>query len=517
MKNTEKSMRTAASGPMENDTSVEKKQHRAGSVLPCGIVFGSFAIPLALDGYLSAPVLALLGAGLSWVGVRQHRVAARQFGLLLQGAAAYIFLDSVWYPFVASPFVNWYFCGCFCLAVASFFLSYLYDRNRADLRKWETFFPAPLMICGVAWWYIGGLREVDTQLMPADVVNGIMLYSCASSILSALVARKLQWRRLEGMLLVQLPAMVFLTLCSLLNLVDSGHLFYRWGIAAWAFGFATQYRILYFYGGTWKKFLNDGYHLTTMWLLMFVLSREVSWYIKNVVGGTETWVLASWGLIPAGALLLLICFGKRRIWPVAQYPVLYLGAGGVLPVIGLAGWIFIACPVVGSSWPLPYIPLLNPLELTGILVTTTLVLWVTNRRPRGGSRCVFPEKPSLAVIALLFFLWISSVIGRAVHFYAGIPYFMASLYRSVIFQASLAAFWGTAALALTVFGTRRGSRAMWTGGVLLLVMVIVKLFFVDLSNTGILARVVSLLVVGIVMLMVGYFSPLPPRHEEHFQ
>jgi uncharacterized membrane protein len=46
-------------------------------------------------------------------------------------------------------------------------------------------------------------------------------------------------------------------------------------------------------------------------------------------------------------------------------------------------------------------------------------------------------------------------------------------------------------------------------------MVVLKLFIVDLSGTGTIARIVSFLVVGILMLIIGYFSPLPPKNEEN--
>ncbi|MFP5454308.1 MAG: DUF2339 domain-containing protein, partial [Alphaproteobacteria bacterium] len=45
----------------------------------------------------------------------------------------------------------------------------------------------------------------------------------------------------------------------------------------------------------------------------------------------------------------------------------------------------------------------------------------------------------------------------------------------------------------------------------LLVLVVLKLFFVDLSNAGGGARIVTFIVVGALMLVVGYVAPLPPR------
>jgi len=49
------------------------------------------------------------------------------------------------------------------------------------------------------------------------------------------------------------------------------------------------------------------------------------------------------------------------------------------------------------------------------------------------------------------------------------------------------------------------------GGVigLLVVVVVVKLFVVDLSGSGTVSRIVSFLAVGGLMLVIGFFTPLP--------
>jgi len=52
---------------------------------------------------------------------------------------------------------------------------------------------------------------------------------------------------------------------------------------------------------------------------------------------------------------------------------------------------------------------------------------------------------------------------------------------------------------------------MWFAGLSLLAVVIAKLFFVDLSTVGSIERIVSFIGVGLLMLVVGYYSPLPPR------
>jgi uncharacterized membrane protein len=61
-----------------------------------------------------------------------------------------------------------------------------------------------------------------------------------------------------------------------------------------------------------------------------------------------------------------------------------------------------------------------------------------------------------------------------------------------------------------VMATRTQLRPLWLTGAGLMAVVVVKLFFVDLSNVGGVERIVSFIGVGLLMLVVGYFSPVPP-------
>ncbi len=120
--------------------------------------------------------------------------------------------------------------------------------------------------------------------------------------------------------------------------------------------------------------------------------------------------------------------------------------------------------------------------------------------------------PALFLGALLF-LWINFVTGRVVHHYFDISFTWHSLHRSVIFQAAISVLWGVTALGITVCATKTGKRRVWFCGAVLLGMVVLKLFTVDLSGTKTIARIISFLAVGTLMLVIGYFSPLPPKEE----
>ena len=46
-------------------------------------------------------------------------------------------------------------------------------------------------------------------------------------------------------------------------------------------------------------------------------------------------------------------------------------------------------------------------------------------------------------------------------------------------------------------------------------VVVVKLFLVDLAKVGGVERIVSFIAVGVLMLVIGYFAPLPPKKMEN--
>jgi uncharacterized membrane protein len=65
-----------------------------------------------------------------------------------------------------------------------------------------------------------------------------------------------------------------------------------------------------------------------------------------------------------------------------------------------------------------------------------------------------------------------------------------------------------------VMATRRGLRALWVVGATLLGVVVGKLFLIDLANSGTVERWVSFIGVGILVIVVGYFAPVPPKAHE---
>src|SRR3989338_4826192 len=109
------------------------------------------------------------------------------------------------------------------------------------------------------------------------------------------------------------------------------------------------------------------------------------------------------------------------------------------------------------------------------------------------------------------FALLTAMVMRTAHHWGGVPYQLDALLDSMLVQAGLSIVWTLIALPLMVLGNRLGRRELWLIGAALIALVVAKLFFVELGNRGGLERIVSFIGVGVLLLVVGYFAPLPAR------
>jgi uncharacterized membrane protein len=189
---------------------------------------------------------------------------------------------------------------------------------------------------------------------------------------------------------------------------------------------------------------------------------------------------------------------------------LFYGGGVALYI---ASWLLSAnMSDTGNAHPLPYVPLLNPLDIvSGLSVLALVRYWLWLRRTEVALAKELDARVVHGMLATLGFVWLNGALLRAIHHLVGVPYTAEALLRSTIVQVSLSIFWTLIALGAMLIATRKANRPIWLVGAGLLAVVIVKLFLVDLSRIGSIERIVSFVVVGLLILIVGYFSPLPPE------
>jgi uncharacterized membrane protein len=108
---------------------------------------------------------------------------------------------------------------------------------------------------------------------------------------------------------------------------------------------------------------------------------------------------------------------------------------------------------------------------------------------------------------------VNGTLLRTLHHWADLRFHIPSMLSSQLVQASFSILWTLLALGAMVVATRRALRPLWIAGAALMGVVVLKLFLVDLSGIGTVERIVSFIGVGLLMLLVGYLSPVPPKLE----
>jgi uncharacterized membrane protein len=203
----------------------------------------------------------------------------------------------------------------------------------------------------------------------------------------------------------------------------------------------------------------------------------------------------------------------QAAWPVSAFTRSYVVVGGAPVATFLAAWIFYAnFASSGDPHPLFYVPVLNPLDLAIAAAFIVLVMWVRTAAANGLHPTLHKARVALyAGSAAAAFIWLNGMLLRTLHHWAGLPFALEPMLSSRLVQAAFSILWMVLALALMVAGTRRAFRAIWIIGAALMGVVVAKLFLVDLSAVGTVERIVSFLAVGLLMLLIGYLSPVPPR------
>lgn len=206
---------------------------------------------------------------------------------------------------------------------------------------------------------------------------------------------------------------------------------------------------------------------------------------------------------------------RQWSWPVAAFPREYrLYAAAPLAVLMLV-WFWLANGVSdGNAEPLPYVPLLNPLELGLLFALFGVYVWSRSAVAELSIRQDYAAYATQLIAGVSLFAFCTALVTRAAHHWAGIPFELDLLLESMLVQAGLSIVWTLMALGLMIGGHLRHRREVWLIGAALIALVVAKLIFVELSNRGGLARIVSFIGVGVLLLVVGYFAPLPPKRVE---
>ncbi len=478
----------------------------AQSAAAMGVVFATLAIPLALEARWTSAAWALQGLGMVWLGLRQQRALTRWAGLMLLMLAAGALCVSLFDHRVdyGDRFVlNGFALNLALLALSAFGAAWLHDRD-GRFRV----LPVLLFLWGLMWWFLLGLREIAVNLQPQADAVAYAMFAAITAVLGAALRRPMAWPRAGWATLAGIACLPWLALAGFADMDG------RWVGQAphwFAHAEALWWPILGASLATLAALREPRSRALPVAHLVLVATTTLGAGLSLVIAGDQAfdlgngWILPLFALPLAAWLALAVQRPALAGWPLgAEFAgwrtvSLWLG-GAVLALVGVFG-LFLP----GDSAPLAWVPVLNPLEL--MLVAGLVALLATMRRIEaldGGVGVLW----GLVAVAVL-----SSLVLRACHQLAGLDW-GPSLLGERLAQASLTITWCVAGVVAWVLGSRRRQRPLWWLGAALQGIVLAKLLLVDRLFLGNLTGIASFLAVGVLLVIVGWLAPSPPRTEE---
>jgi len=488
------------------------------SAVAIGVIFATLAIPLAFSGPTTSAAWAVEGAAVTWLGVRQRRYLPLGFGLLMQLAAAgAFFVSQLFASAPATPVLNSAYLATLLIAAGSVFTGWqLHGRDEGRTwRPWTAQLGLAAAIWGLVWWIGGGADEIaayaQTHVVAAPkrfAIDASILFAVLTAWLAHALRRVLAWPAARWPALALAPVLAWLSLAALaLSEAPLTGL----GAIAWPSAIVLGYLLLWREEGEAPGWTADALHAVMFWVLCCVLAQQAYWRLHMYVP-EGAWSWSAWAYGVGAAVLLVSTVGTRLRWPIGRFARAYqLWAAGPLAAL-LGAWTLASLQSDGSAAPLPWVPLLNPLDVAQMLVFVAMAAWLRRASTFGFA---LPSRVFAYVTLATGFLWLNALLLRALHHWIGLPYSLTEMAHSTLAQACVSILWTLCALAMTIWATRKGARVVWFIAAGLLALTVLKLFVFDLSHVQGLERIVSFIGIGVMLLMIGYFSPLPPKASEH--
>ena len=460
--------------------------------------FATLAVPLALSARSTSCTWALEGAALVWLGLRQQRYLPRWIGYALQAAAAFAFLVAYAGGRPEHAILNGEFFSTLLIALSALVSARLLAVAR--MREAGIVF----FIWGWLWLWFAFGDEIARFAPDSLQANFSLALIAATGAVAAELLRRWDWRECSWPAIALFP----LALPLIGFTADGNHgPLEHWGIVAWLVWLAAALRTLAVFAARKEQSLAT-VHAIFVWTLALMLATEFGHFVWRHLELGDIWVaLAS--LAPL-ALLFWLTLRRNRlaIWPQAEASTSerHWLLASLAAVLGIC-WVYgLVDP--GDPAPLPYVPLLNPLEVAQLGYLLLLLAWFARAAREGGA--LLDAEVRARILAIAGVVLLTSITLRGAHFLGGVPWSDA-LWDSPLAQAALSITWTLAGIVAMLLGKRRGSRAVWFGGAALMGVVLVKLLLIDRRFLHDLPAIIGVLAVGVLLVAVGYFAPVPPR------
>ncbi len=476
----------------------------AETMLAIGVVFTTLAIPYSLDGHWTSATWALEAAGILWVSIRQQRRYAQWFAIALQFGAGMLFLVRNADDLGGIAWINPAFLGGVFVALGAFLsarLLYKLDYTIKLRRLHSVFF-----IWAMAWWLGSALVQIDTYI-DNQIIAWLLLFSMTATTFAYLDrVRRRNWLPASISTALLLPVLI---LISLQSIHDYQHVLVLPDALIWIFVLAINYRLIVrLEAKAWPDWIKILLHSGITVFVACVLSLDLLWYFEHEQPGVGQGFVALLAVFP---LIFMYAARKDKFPAIIRFGMpLQLGIITPLALIMALWSVSVNFTNTASPSPLPYLPVINPLDLAHLVFFISVMRALELLQP--------PLKKYknhvLIFLGGLIFIWLSAVLLRSMHHYIGIPFNLVGMLRDTQIHTALSILWTIIGMFAMLFASRKLIRPVWIAGAILIAIVLIKMIFVDLDASGTVERIVSFLVVGCLLVAMGYFSPIPPKPVE---
>ncbi len=492
-----------------------------GLVLGLGAASASLLFELApADAALAWPAIGLAAAV---IGARLRSGALVGSAFALQAAAGVASLacePSVWAYVPVEVSISPTLWIPLLLSVAGLAIG---DRLRAAAAGqarawWHSTIAQWLLVAWTVLWWSRTLPPLIWHVLQSAIPgpdtfdvwpHWQLIWVTLSALAAVSLARWRDWRVLGQATLATVPCWIELGLRDMTGAPPSAHLgWFAWPLALFAHVLLLRRQ------APWRPaLLTAPLQVAGGWLFVALATRECVAHVQGIPEVASAWIALAAVLVPALVLIASVhpvLLARLRVDEAASRAWRTAGCAAIAAYLFL--WLWAGNATAGDAAPLAWVPLLNPLEIGQGIALLALLVWVRGLPPEWRARV--PRHALPAVAGVTAFALVTGLVLRTCHHWAGIAWDADALYDSTLAQAALSVAWSLIGVALMVAGHRGGRRVVWGVGAALLGVVVAKLFLVELADRGTLSRIVSFIVVGGLMLAVGYFAPIPPRRAE---
>ncbi|MDR2789585.1 MAG: DUF2339 domain-containing protein [Campylobacteraceae bacterium] len=482
-------------------------------MLSIGIGFATLAVPLAFDNELTSLVWLFEGSAITWAALKNNQYKLGYFGLLITIFGACLLMydnqDAFdWYRL--SMFSGGFYAPVFSYAILSAVLLFNACLFYSFKEMHKSLKPAGFILLGAAavswsYWIIGSSNVVNYAYFDAYKSICILLAFTASSWVWYFLGRAMKWEIMECALISLWPAL-FLT--ALIQFAEKSLLL----DISFLLSFASAY--LYLYKGSFFKTLHKNVeiilHVSLFWaFLLWIWSRLELFSDTFISYGNR---ILEWTLfmsVFAAVILALYAFQKKNLFPFGRFLSAYWRVG-LAPVLFYLVITLLRAPFTGY-WldALAYIPILNPLEESIIFTLIALKFYLDKTLQKNAQKKFIFF--AYLFFAALCFLELNGVILRTLSHILNIPWSLYFLWNNEAVQSVFSIIWTLLALSLIIFANKNKNRTIWFVGMALLAVVVIKLVLHDSVKLEGLFRASVFIGVALLMLIIGFLAPMPPR------